>query len=158
MPYSRRPRSQARALALQVLYLLEMRDGLPEAPLRDDPLEELLDEVALELLSEEAQQPARSADATRDYARTLIQGVLRNREEIDRQIISRAENWTIERMAVIDRNVLRIGCLELLLQDDVPPKVAIDEAVELGKTFSTERTGAFVNGVLDALHKADSAS
>ena len=71
-----------------------------------------------------------------------------HRAELDRLIASYAEDWTIERMPVIDRNLLRLGTFELLYLDDVPAAVTINEAVELAKTFSTEDSGRFVNGIL----------
>lgn len=81
----------------------------------------------------------------------LVEGVDAHRAEIDELIGAVARGWTIERMPVVDRNVLRIGAYELLWRDDVPDKVAIDEAVELAKELSTEGSSAFVNGVLGRL-------
>ncbi len=73
--------------------------------------------------------------------------------QIDSIIKEASKNWRLERMAIVDRNILRIGCYELLFSDDVPYKVAINEAVELSKRFGTEDSRSFVNGVLDAVKK-----
>ena len=73
--------------------------------------------------------------------------------EIDHLLRKAATNWEIQRMAAVDRNALRIGCYELLYADDIPMKVAINEAIELGKKYSTENSGAFVNGVLDSVYQ-----
>ena len=96
------------------------------------------------------QEPDREA---REFAARLIEGLHGHRAEIDGVIGEVAENWNIERMAAIDRNVLRIACYELLLCKDIPPKVAINEAIELGKRFSTQQSGAFINGILDRIRR-----
>jgi N utilization substance protein B len=83
-----------------------------------------------------------------EFAGVLVRGVVQYRPELDRLIASYAEDWTIERMPVIDRNLLRLGTFELLHLDDVPAAVTINEAVELAKTYSTEDSGRFVNGIL----------
>ena len=83
-----------------------------------------------------------------EFAGVLVRGVVAHRAELDQLIASYAEDWTIERMPVIDRNLLRLGTFELLYLDDVPAAVTINEAVELAKTFSTEDSGRFVNGIL----------
>jgi len=83
-----------------------------------------------------------------DYTVSLVEGVVSHRARIDEILASFAEGWTVERMPGIDRAVLRIGTYELLWRDDVPDAVAIDEAVELAKVFSTDRSPKFVNGVL----------
>jgi N utilization substance protein B len=86
----------------------------------------------------------------RDLARSLVEGVDRERAGLDREITRVAENWDIDRMAAIDRNVLRLAAYELIFTD-TPPAVVLNEAVELAKTFSTEHSGAFVNGILDRI-------
>jgi len=86
-----------------------------------------------------------------EYACDLVEGVARHREEIDRSIARYAEGWTLERMPAVDRNILRIAVLELFWREDVPDRVAIDEAVRLAKTISTDRSPAFVNGLLASL-------
>jgi N utilization substance protein B len=80
-----------------------------------------------------------------------VQGTFEHKEEIDRVIQAVAQNWNISRMAVVDRNVLRLATYELLHCDDIPPKVAINEAIELGKRYSTQNSGAFINGILDKI-------
>jgi transcription antitermination protein NusB len=82
------------------------------------------------------------------FARSLVWGVLNNRQEIDDIIRAHAATWPVNEIAIIDRNVLRIGIYELLHQSDTPPRVAINEAVELSKRFGSESTRRFVNGVL----------
>jgi N utilization substance protein B len=86
-----------------------------------------------------------------EFARELVSGVTAHRAEIDRLLERFAEGWTVERMAALDRTILRVACYELLHRDDVPPAVAIDEAVEAAKTLSTEDSSRFVNGVLGAI-------
>ncbi len=90
------------------------------------------------------------------FARDLINGVLENREKIDEIIIKTAPEWPLEQINLIDRNVLRIGIYELLLgkREEVPPKVAINEAIELAKSFGGETSGKFVNGVLGTIYRA----
>lgn len=88
-----------------------------------------------------------------EFVYNLINGVAGNLEEIDRIIVDTAPEWPLDQITVVDRNILRIGIYELVLAKDVPPKVAINEAVELGKTFGGESSGKFVNGVLGTLFK-----
>jgi N utilization substance protein B len=83
----------------------------------------------------------------------LISGVEKNIPEIDKIIVKTAPEWPIEQITIIDRNILRLGIYELLFAHEVPPKVAINEAVELGKAFGGESSGKFVNGVLGTLYK-----
>ena len=128
-----RRRTRARELALQALYLLDQRgvevaDEIDNFIARGDPEPDV-----------------------RDYATEVVVGVSRQREQIDRQIAQAAENWDLHRMAVVDRNVLRLACFEILFLDDIPAKVSINEAVDLAKKFSTEESGSFVNGILDKI-------
>jgi len=81
---------------------------------------------------------------------TLVLGVLRNREELDALLESKAENWSLSRMAATDRNVLRLGAFEIRYAD-TPDRVAIDEALELAKRFGSAQSSQFVNGILDKL-------
>lgn len=83
----------------------------------------------------------------------LLGGVESNLDEIDKTIIETAPEWPLDQITVVDRNILRLGIYELSLAKEVPPKVAINEAVELGKTFGGESSGKFVNGVLGTLYK-----
>ena len=126
-------RTRARELSLQFLYQMDLR-GL-----------ELLDEVKEFLAEEESDQ------STREFALHLIRGTVENDQEIDDMIAAVAQNWEIQRMAVIDRNILRMATYEILNCDDIPPKVSINEAIELGKRYSTSNSGAFINGILDKI-------
>jgi len=83
------------------------------------------------------------------YLVKLVQGVVDNQEELDSLIRQHSEHWRLERMAVVDRNLLRLALYELLHEPDVPAKVVINEAVELAKRFGSEESGSFVNGILD---------
>lgn len=85
------------------------------------------------------------------FAAKLVQGTLEHRDEIDARLQSVTRNWDLRRMAVVDRNVLRMAVYELMWCDDVPHKVAINEAIEIGKKFSTANSGGFVNGILDRI-------
>ena len=87
------------------------------------------------------------------YARTLQEGVHDKEQEIDRLISKHAENWRLERMSVIDRNILRLAVFELIYQNDIPASVAINEAVEIAKRYSTDDSAPFINGILDAMVK-----
>jgi N utilization substance protein B len=93
-------------------------------------------------------------EATRGLAQPLIEGVLEKREELDGIIKSHSQNWDLNRMAPIDRNILRLALYEMHHRDDVPPVVAINEGIEIAKKLSTEESGRFVNGLLDKA-KAD---
>lgn len=85
------------------------------------------------------------------FARELVQGVIANREELDRVITGKSRNWALSRMAKIDLNILRIGAFELLHRSDIPKNVTINEAIEIAKVFGTEDSPAFVNGILDEI-------
>jgi N utilization substance protein B len=85
------------------------------------------------------------------YAHKLLQGIQGKREEINQLISRYAANWRLERMSVIDRNILRLAVFELYYQEDVPTSVAINEAVEIAKRYSTDDSGPFINGILDAM-------
>ena len=94
--------------------------------------------------------PATAADAeVRLFAEPLIRGTLACRDEIDAKIRQYARNWDLHRMAVVDRNVLRLAIYEMLHRQDIPPVVSINEAVDIAKRFSTPESGKFVNGILD---------
>ena len=125
-------RSRAREVALQVLY----RDDLNP----DHALEETAEFVKRRLKEE----------SLVTFASTLISGVRRNRDELDEILTKTAENWSLERMAVTDRNILRLGAFEILY-GDTPNPVAINEAVELAKRYGNKQSAQFVNGVLDRL-------
>lgn len=88
-----------------------------------------------------------------EFANRIVRGTFERREDIDRMLTAHAQNWRIERMAVIDRVVLRIGVFEMLADADTPSKVIINEAIELARSFSGEESVPFVNGVLDGVRK-----
>ena len=85
---------------------------------------------------------------------SLANGVIDNREEIDEVIKRFSSNWKISRMSCVDRNIIRIAVYELLSCPDIPPKVSINEAIDIGKKFGTEESGSFINGILDSVHLA----
>ncbi len=85
------------------------------------------------------------------FLEAIVQGVLDHRLEIDRLIERYSENWSLDRIASIDRTILRIAIFELLYREDIPPKVALNEAVDLGKRFGSENSGGFINGILDRI-------
>ena len=87
----------------------------------------------------------------RPYADTLLRGVADNLPAIDERIVTASKNWRLERMSRVDRNLLRLGTYELMFRADVPRAVILDEAVELAKSFGTEESSSFVNGVLDRI-------
>lgn len=133
-----RERHKARRWALQILYGWEMRGR--EEPLVDD--------------ARAFFERRKISSRTRAHAERLIEELSANLEEIDAAIAGGAENWDLDRLSVIDRDILRIAVAELLHLDDVPWKVAIDEAVTLATRYGGSDSPRFVNGVLDALaHK-----
>jgi transcription antitermination factor NusB len=87
----------------------------------------------------------------KEFSSQLLGGVLQNLPQIDNKISQYAANWQLERMAFVDRNIMRLGCFELLFRLDIPPKVAINEAVELAKKYSGLESGKFVNAILDQI-------
>jgi len=89
------------------------------------------------------------------YAIKLLQGVQEKRADINQLISRYAENWRLERMSIIDRNILRLAVYELYFQDDVPTSVAINEAVEIAKRYSTDDSGPFINGILDGMAREE---
>ena len=91
----------------------------------------------------------------REFANRLVYGVNREIEDIDKKIAHYATNWQLKRMATIDRNVLRLGVFEFFYAPDIPPKVTINEAVELAKKFGDLESSKFVNGILDKIHKTE---
>ncbi len=89
----------------------------------------------------------------REFAQGLVEGVIREREALDRVISGSVDNWRIERMAIVDRNILRVAVYELAWLPDTPPVVALDEAIEVGKKYGSEQSGSFINGILDSVRK-----
>jgi len=129
-------RRRGRELALQILYQHEFA-GMPVGEI-------------FSTFEELEHAPA----AAREFAIALVEGVVARRDEIDAHLGGQAEHWRLERMAAVDRNILRLALYELLFDRDTPPAVVIDEAVEIAKRFGSERSSQFVNGVLDGfLHR-----
>jgi N utilization substance protein B len=126
-------RTKARKRALNILFSSDVRG----------------DEIAVTLAAEArraANEPAREASWL--YAREIVDGIIDHRDDIDESIVTHSRDWKLERMPAVDRALLRIASWEILYNDEVPTAVAIDEAVELAKEFSTDESGAFVHGVL----------
>lgn len=121
-------------MAVQVLFHLEFGS--------DDPNE------VFDLLCDNF-EPRKSI---RPFSKELVLGVCENKETLDRLITQASKNWRLERMPRLDRCVLRLATYEILFRDDIPPKVSIDEAVELGKRIGSEDSGSFINGVLDNIY------
>ena len=88
-----------------------------------------------------------------DYTRVLLSGIERERDAIDKLIKDASDNWRLDRITYVDINILRLGIYEMLYSEDVPPKVAIDEAIEIGKKYGNEDSREFINGVLDRVLK-----
>jgi len=87
------------------------------------------------------------------FVKSIINGVIKNEPEIDKYITKYATEWPLDQITIVDRNILRIGVYELLFDKDIPAKVAINEAIEIAKTFGGESSGKFINGVLGAIYK-----
>ncbi len=98
------------------------------------------------------------SESSDPYVREVLMGILSHQEEIDHKIEERAQGWRLERLHSVDRNLLRLAVYELLYRQDVPPEVVIDEAVELAKKYGTERSPAFINGILDRVLKERAGS
>jgi transcription antitermination factor NusB len=98
------------------------------------------------------------SEEVKDFSSRLIYGVNQHLEEIDQKISCYATNWQLKRMATIDRNILRMGVFELFYAADIPPKVTINEAIELAKKYGDIESSKFVNGILDKIHKTELAS
>lgn len=126
-------RRKAREIALQVLYGIAISPSDWEASLAD------------------AVERRGSSSEAAEYARSIIQRVMENMEDLDRRISERLENWDFERVAIIDRSILRIALAELLFLPETPTKVIINEAIEIAHIYSSKEAGRFVNGLLDNL-------
>jgi len=124
------PRHQARERALQILFQYDIH-GKPG------------------LWLDEFWKPLKDTEETKTFAEQLVAGVLEHKKDVDTLIGRYATNWTISRMQIVDRNILRIGAYELLWLDEVPAKVTMNEAIELAKDFGDDEAAKFVNGVLD---------
>lgn len=138
MPAPIRRRTRARELALQFLYTLEMRGVEAE------------DDLGPFLEHHTRRNPdKKGAKEVKEYASQLVLGVRENLHDLNLWIERIASNWRLDRMAYVDRNVLRLAIYELLHKNEVPFKVVINEAIDLAKRFSTSQSGGFVNGILD---------
>ena len=129
-----RKRTHSREIALQAIYQLEVRGN------------EVIDEI-----DTFCREQSKEAEIS-DFAIILAKGCIREMNEIDQKITSISENWDLHRMPVVDRNILRLACYELFYMSEIPPKVSINEAIDLAKKYSTEKSGLFVNGVLDKIY------
>ncbi|NQT90337.1 MAG: transcription antitermination factor NusB [Candidatus Omnitrophica bacterium] len=140
-----RKRTKARELALQLLYQVDIR--------KEDAGD------LLEGFWQDQKDGTKQIEGSvQEYANIIVNGVLDKIGKIDSIITSYAENWELKRMAVIDRNVMRMACFELLFLDDIPPKVSINEAVNLAKKYGDVDSGKFVNGILDKISKKERGS
>lgn len=142
------PRHRSRDVALQVLYAMELE------PVQEDP-EDLASD---ERIQGHFQRVAKHFEVPRgagEFSEQLVRGVLMNRKALDETIESFATNWRVDRMTVIDRNVLRLGAYELM-HTDTPTAVVINEAVDLAHRFGDDHSPSFVNGILDSLARATS--
>lgn len=129
-----RKRTQGREFALQILYQIDITGDNYELALSG---------------FWQAHTEENIEDKIKNFTDELVKGTIENRDTIDTKISKYAANWQLKRMAVIDRNILRLSCFELLCRDDIPVKVSINEAVELAKKYSGLEAGKFVNGILD---------
>ena len=127
-------RRKAREIALQVLYGLNF--------------ENIDVQKALDLFWSNFVAPK----AAKEFAAFLVQGTCEHKEELDKLIAGCSDNWSLGRMSKVDINILRMAVFEFLYCEDIPPKVTLNEAVDLGKTFGSENSGSFINGILDTLN------
>ena len=127
-------RHRMRLVVFKTLFQYEFR--------KDDPFK-ILEEVVDRSLDDKA----------KDDAKRYVRNIFENLKDIDSIISQYLENWTLDRLSSVDRNVLRLGTYELLYESDVPIEVTIDEAIEIAKKYGTENSGKFVNGVLDKIAK-----
>ncbi|MDD5292597.1 MAG: transcription antitermination factor NusB [Candidatus Omnitrophica bacterium] len=133
-----RKRTQSREIALKILYQIDIAPQDAKAAL-DDFLNHNED---------------LGADI-KEFSHKLVVGTRNNLEAIDKNITKFADNWELKRMAIVDRNILRLACFELMFLEDIPSKVTINEAVELAKKYGGIDSGKFINGVLDKINKED---
>src|SRR6185295_10218763 len=129
-------------------------DGAPEGAEGED-VPELTDREPREFWSDPAEflKHKRRVEEAFRYAQALVSGTVENRERIDTLIRGQADNWRLERMPAVDRNILRLAIYEMLFERETPKLVVLDEAIELAKKFGSEQSGRFVNGLLDGLLK-----
>jgi transcription antitermination protein NusB len=127
------PRKKSREFALQVLYQLNIAK-----------------QNVITALTQ-FQEHFLSHGEVDEFLKRLVQGVLEHCPELDRLIEQYSENWRLDRINLVDRNILRLALFELLYCEDIPPKVTINEAIDLGKKFGSEDSGSFINGILDRI-------
>ena len=130
-------RRRSREVALQILF---QREFDPRSSIED----------ALKMFSDNFELDK----GTREFAEFIVNGVVHNLVQIDQKIQSFSKNWKLSRMPVVDRNILRIAAYELMFNKEVPPQVAIDEAIEVGKRYGSQDSSAFINGILDNILKS----
>jgi transcription antitermination factor NusB len=135
-----RKRTRAREIALQLLYQVDIRH---------EALEDIIDDF----LQDQICDSDCTDPSINEFASSLARGTVESIKVIDSTISSYAQNWQLERMAVIDRNIMRMACYEMLYLDDIPSKVSINEAVDLAKKYGDLESGKFVNGILDKIKK-----
>jgi len=137
--FNMRKRTFARECALKILYRIEISKESVDSSLKDfwSKTSDSLDKNS------------------RDFAEVLVKGTCENLAAIDKIISKHADNWNISRMAVIDRNVMRMAAYEMLFRDDIPLNVSINEAIELAKKYGDVDSGKFVNGILDKIKKTE---
>jgi transcription antitermination protein NusB len=142
-------RHLCRSVALQTLYEWDFRDEKAFAPRTEEDIKRAVTHNVAEFA------PGLEKDV---FVYELIHGVIRHQKEIDEIISHSAPEWPLGQITIVDRNVLRIGIFELLFSnpEEVPPKVAINEAIELAKGFGGESSGKFINGVLGTVHRGGS--
>ena len=128
-------RRKARELALQMLYQFDLSGNTPDTIV--STFEDL----------------QKSKPNTREFATKIFKGTVDHLGSIDEMITAQADNWRLERMAVVDRNIIRMSIYEFLHEDDTPKLVIIDEAIEIAKKFGTQKSSQFINGILDGILK-----
>ncbi|WP_336786855.1 transcription antitermination factor NusB [Paenibacillus sp. MMO-177] len=138
-------RRLAREIAVSSLYQLEMNEVTPM-----EAVDMLMEEARSE---NEIEAEFVENDQTDKYVRELVNGVADNKAAIDEMLQHYLTGWQVDRLSRVDRQILRLACFEIVYRNDVPPKAAINEAIELAKHFGTEESGKFVNGVLGKLLK-----
>jgi len=131
-------RRRSREYALQILFQLDLTD-------------EKLDEEAWSKFWEGNKED----NDVKEFTSSIVRGTRENLNAIDKIIKKAAEHWSIDRMAVVDRNILRAATYELFYRKDIPPSVTINEAIEISKKYSTEDSSAFINGILDKIQKTN---
>lgn len=127
-------RRKAREFALKVLFHMEFNPGLP-----DETFTLICDNFGV-------------SESIQSFSKELVLGVYENKKKLDDTIRKSSKNWKLERMSRADRSILRLAVFEILFRQDIPPKVSIDEAVELGKKYGTEDSSSFINGILDNIY------